>query len=429
MNPAPASSGAPGVTGARQLGRAARPGPRAPAARMAAPRVPAPAAAAHPARAPAPPSLLSHAGPAAPPASPAAELGWQPELPSRYVLGRTLGGGSYGVVYLAVDRSTGAEVAVKAMAKQRPGSTRARTLKKLHREAALQARVQHAAGVVKLLGAYEDGECAYLVLERLQGGDLEAALAARGPLPEPFVAAAARECVKVIATCHSAGVMHGDVKPANFMLREPLPASRAGLAALAAARGPRWLTAVDFGCAQALGRASLNRRTGTPVYMAPEVFQRDYGGEADLWSLGVTLYQLLSGRFPFWASLDECRQRSVDEVMRSVLSDPIPLAGGAWASVSPSCVAFLSGLLTRDPGARMTAAEALEHPWFREQLGGATAGAGATAATAPATTPCASLAALPDDESNIVPMAGDHGPPACAWYSRGGGGGVGAALA
>ena len=62
---------------------------------------------------------------------------------------------SYGVVYLAIDRQTGEEVAVKAMSKRRPKSTRERTLKKLVREAALQARVQHCSGVVKLLGAYE----------------------------------------------------------------------------------------------------------------------------------------------------------------------------------------------------------------------------------------------------------------------------------
>ena len=312
------------------------------------------------------------------------------------------------------------------MAKARPSSTRARTLKKLHREAALQARVQHCSGVVRLLGAYEDAECAYLVLERLRGGDLEAALASSGPFPEAFAATVASEALKFVATSHAAGVMHGDVKPANFMLRAPPPSNaRGGLAALAASRPARWLAAIDFGCAQALGRSSLNRRTGTPVYMAPEVFQRDYGPEADLWSLGVMLYQLVTGRFPFWASLDECRQRSVDEVMRSVLGDPIPLAGPAFDRLSPACVAFLGGLLTRDPATRLTAAEALEHPWFREQLGGASASASLTvsAASLDGGEYGDDVAAYDDDDdfSNIVPLgAADHGAPAptaCAWYA------------
>ena len=301
----------------------------------------------------------------------------------------------------------------------------------------------------------QDAECAYLVMERLRGGDLDQALASSGPLSERAAAAVAHEVLKVVATCHAAGVMHGDVKPANFMLREassglsstdgehgPVLASTAVIESLVegGSRPPaRWLSAVDFGCAQPLGRASLNRRTGTPVYMAPEVFQRDYGREADLWSAGVMLYQLLSGRFPFWRSLDDCRSRSVDEVMRSVLGDPVPLSGGVWEGKSPACVDLLAGLLDRDPGARLTAADALEHPWFREQLGGSLSSSSAAAAGS-------SSAALAT-ESNIVPLAGSHHhdghyrpaaacaspsvfmrphafssppvAPACAWYAPG----------
>jgi calcium-dependent protein kinase len=303
----------------------------------------------------------------------------------------------------------------------------------------------------------QDAECAYLVMERLRGGDLDQALASSGPLSERAAAAVAHEVLKVVATCHAAGVMHGDVKPANFMLREassglsstdgehgPVLASTAVIESLVegGSRPPaRWLSAVDFGCAQPLGRASLNRRTGTPVYMAPEVFQRDYGREADLWSAGVMLYQLLSGRFPFWRSLDDCRSRSVDEVMRSVLGDPVPLSGGVWEGKSPACVDLLAGLLDRDPGARLTAADALEHPWFREQLGGSLSSSSSSAAGSAAA--AAALAA----ESNIVPMAGSHHhdghyrpaaacaspsvsmrphafssppvAPACAWYAPG----------
>ena len=94
-------------------------------------------------------------------------------------------------------------------------------------------------------------------------------------------------------------IVHGDVKPANFMLRQrfrdPLRALERG-----AAQGD-WLKAVDFGCSQSYrNKASLSRRTGTPVYMAPEVFKRDYLQASDMWSLGMMMYQLLTGRFPFW---------------------------------------------------------------------------------------------------------------------------------
>jgi len=299
------------------------------------------------------------------------------------------------------------------MLKQRPRSTRERTLKKLVREAALTARVQGCGGVVQLLGAYEDADRAYLVMERLRGGDLEAALERGGPLPERAAAAVARDVLRVIAACHAAGCMHGDVKPANFVLREPLatPAAlrrRAGAGPEGAASAatpaanpfaalalpgaplppPRWLVAIDFGCSQPVGRASLTRRTGTPVYMAPEVFRRDYGPEADLWSAGVMLYQLLSGRFPWWPRVADCRACTVDEVMRAVLSGEVPFDYGPWvgalpsASVagghaapppvplSPECQALVRGLLTRDPSRRLDAAAALASPWFASMLGG-----------------------------------------------------------
>ena len=80
------------------------------------------------------------------------------------------------------------------------------------------------------------------------------------------------------------------------------------------------------------------------VYMAPEVFQREYGLEADMWSLGMMLYQCMTCRFPFWPSIEACRQKSLDEVARAVILDDITLNFGPWLSMSaevccsnPSC--------------------------------------------------------------------------------------------
>lgn len=105
--------------------------------------------------------------------------------------------------------------------------------------------------------------------------------------------------ITVFCVDQAKSIVHGDVKPANFMLkqrfRDPLRALERG-----APQGS-WLKAVDFGCSQSFrNKASLSRRTGTPVYMAPEVFKRDYLQASDMWSLGMMMYQLLTGRFPFW---------------------------------------------------------------------------------------------------------------------------------
>lgn len=113
---------------------------------------------------------------------------------------------------------------------------------------------------------------------------------------QPAASHSAHHCICV---AQAKSIVHGDVKPANFMLkqrfRDPLRALERG-----APQGS-WLKAVDFGCSQSFrNKASLSRRTGTPVYMAPEVFKRDYLQASDMWSLGMMMYQLLTGRFPFW---------------------------------------------------------------------------------------------------------------------------------
>ncbi len=104
---------------------------------------------------------------------------------------------------------------------------------------------------------------------------------------------------------------------ANFCVkdehRHPYCASHAALF-----RTP-WLKAIDFGCSQMHFRNTrLTKRSGTPVYMAPEVFRRDYSFEVDVWSTGVTLYQLFSRRFPFWDGDSYSRALSLDEVAKAI---------------------------------------------------------------------------------------------------------------
>ena len=76
--------------------------------------------------------------------------------------------------------------------------------------------------------------------------------------------------------------------------------------------------------------------------MAPEVFQREYGLEADMWSLGMMLYQCMTCRFPFWPSIEACRQKSLDEVARAVILDDIALNFGPWLSMSSEVRCYLA---------------------------------------------------------------------------------------
>ena len=113
----------------------------------------------------------------------------------------------------------------------------------------------------------------------------------------------------------------------------------------------------------------MSSRVGTPVFMAPEVFDRDYSFESDLWSLGIVLYQLISGRFPFWDSTQTALMSSVQDVMETVhLNDP-DFTNEPFDRISAECLDFLQRLLDKNYKSRMDTKEALEHPFIRRYVG------------------------------------------------------------
>lgn len=174
------------------------------------------------------------------------------------------------------------------------------------------------------------------------------------------------EVLGTLAACHENGLYHGDVKPANFMLSQLLDPSRP-LEDLERLQPGTWLKAIDFGCAQPVTPGvPLTRKTGTPIFMAPEVFIGNYGVEADLWAAGMMLYQLLAGRFPYWPTMDALYTTSLEEVMAAVIQQDAPLDYGVWKDVSPQCLDFMRAALNRDPSQRISATAALQHEWFRQ---------------------------------------------------------------
>ena len=124
--------------------------------------------------------------------------------------------------------------------------------------------------------------------------------------------------------------------------------------------------ATDFGLSirHRPGEPRLKSRSGTPAYMAPEVIEQNYNEKADIWSAGIMMYQLLTGKFPFWENVREC---SLQQVWKSILEEEINFEAREVRQVSPAARDLLQQLLNRNPDERLTASEALRHRWLRSE--------------------------------------------------------------
>jgi len=230
-----------------------------------------------------------------------------------------------GSVWRAHDQLLGRDVAIKLVdsgaAAERLGSG-----ERLRREARAVGALAHP-GVARLFDYCDTPEAAFLVMELAEGESLAAQLV-RGPIPAARAVDIAAQCADALDAAHRAGVVHRDVKPSNIMLTS------------------RGVKLVDFGIASTAWDSALTaagRVLGTAAYLAPErATGRPATPAADLYALGVVLYQMLAGRLPFRA------QDPVSMMYAHTTADPLPLSGDVPAALAEICRA----LLAKDPQAR-----------------------------------------------------------------------------
>ncbi len=202
-----------------------------------------------------------------------------------YALGERLGAGGYGAVYRAVQPLVEREVAVKIILPQY--ADHPDFIRRFEAEAQLVARLEHPH-IVPLYDYWREPGVAYLVMRLLRGGSL-IQLLNNGPLPLPTVSQMMEQIGAALHTAHRAGIIHRDLKPANILLDED---NNAYLA--------------DFGIAKNLGNPNLADMTqpgmviGSPAYFSPEqIMAEPVKPQTDIYSLGIMLYELLTGQKPF----------------------------------------------------------------------------------------------------------------------------------
>jgi eukaryotic-like serine/threonine-protein kinase len=204
----------------------------------------------------------------------------------RYRIERQIGKGAMGAVYLAHDPKIARAVAIKTLALSRDfeGAELAHARERFFREAELAGRLKHP-DIVTIFDADEDQGLAFIAMEFLSGHDLVPYTHARRLLPVPQVLSLVARVAQALAHAHSLGVVHRDIKPANVMIDAATDVVKV----------------TDFGIAQVCDAARTRTGIvmGSPLYMSPEQLSGErLDGRCDLYSLGVLLYQLLTGRLP-----------------------------------------------------------------------------------------------------------------------------------
>jgi len=295
------------------------------------------------------------------PMSPVGEISKPPEAFSDlYEVHNKLGAGTYGSVFKATERATGRQVAVKMidMTAERCNPRRVQL------EVAMLKRLADNKLVARFQGAMEEGRDLHIIMELCSGGDLWDFVAENGPLSESQAAMVTYQVLLVIRELHEAHIVHGDVKPANFVIANKLSHQlfKKGMGFL-----PRgWLKAVDFGCSQHTGKGRIQHKIGTPTHWAPEVFGQNYHLEADLWSTGVLLFELLAGRHPFCTNKEHQSMRSERDILKALMFKDPDFGCDELKGLSPECLDFMKRLLTKNHDNRMTVHQALEHKWMRD---------------------------------------------------------------
>ncbi|PIA46429.1 hypothetical protein AQUCO_01500160v1 [Aquilegia coerulea] len=274
-------------------------------------------------------------------------FGFLKNFGSKYELGEEVGRGHFGYTCAAKFKKgdlKGQQVAVKVIPKAK--MTTAIAIEDVRREVKILRALTGHDNLVQFYDAYEDQENVYIVMELCEGGELlDRILSRGGKYSEDDAKAVMIQILNVVAFCHLQGVVHRDLKPENFLFTSKDENSQ--------------LKAIDFGLSDFVKPDErLNDIVGSAYYVAPEVLHRSYSTEADVWSIGVIAYILLCGSRPFWA-------RTESGIFRAVLKADPSFDEPPWPSLSSEGKDFVKRLLNKDPRKRMTAAQALSHPWIR----------------------------------------------------------------
>ncbi|XP_012814775.1 calcium/calmodulin-dependent protein kinase type II subunit beta isoform X18 [Xenopus tropicalis] len=258
-----------------------------------------------------------------------------------YQLYEEIGKGAFSVVRRCVKLCTGHEYAAKIINTKKLS---ARDHQKLEREARICRLLKHP-NIVRLHDSISEEGFHYLIFDLVTGGELFEDIVAREYYSEADASHCIQQILEAVLHCHQMGVVHRDLKPENLLLASKCKGAAVKLA--------------DFGLAIEVqgDQQAWFGFAGTPGYLSPEVLRKEaYGKPVDIWACGVILYILLVGYPPFW---DEDQHKLYQQIKAGAYDFPSP----EWDTVTPEAKNLINQMLTINPAKRITAHEALKHPW------------------------------------------------------------------
>ena len=219
-------------------------------------------------------------------------------------------------------------------------------VKELLMEVAMMKTLDHP-NIIRIIETYRTHNTLYIVMELCTGGELFDKL-----YEQPNARFSENDCrvlvnkmVAALNYLHQAGIAHRDLKLENFIFTNKQDNAEIKL--------------IDFGYSQNyLAKDHMDSIVGTAYYISPEVLQGDYTKSCDIWSMGVILYMMLSGRVPFGGNTDA-------EIQQAVQDSPLVFKKNTWADISPAAIDLCQKMMNRNEPERLTCKGVLDHPWMK----------------------------------------------------------------
>ncbi|XP_027755289.1 hormonally up-regulated neu tumor-associated kinase-like [Empidonax traillii] len=262
-----------------------------------------------------------------------------------YLVGKLINKGSFAKVIEGLHIPTGEKVAIKVTDKRRAKQD-SYVLKNMKREPRIHQMIKHP-NVVQLYETLETDNSYYMVMELCLGGDLLDRICEKKRLAEWEVRRYTQQILSAVEHLHCQGIVHRDLKIENFLLDEN-----------------NNIKIIDFGLSNAarfdgLSQELLRTQCGSPAYAAPELLaHRKYGPKVDVWSIGVSMFAMLTGTLPFTVEPFNIKQLHQKMLIGEI--SPIP------SDISPGAVHFMQSLLEPDPAKRPGVKEAIKDKWLNE---------------------------------------------------------------